>query len=435
MPNDPTWQAWTIDLDERRRAEILTEEEAWWCEQFPFLWKARAAQKAPGGAWRSWTFMGGRGAGKTRAGAEFINFGALFGHHGRAALVGPTFADVRDVMVEGISGLLACTPKGFERPRWEPTRRRLVWPNGAEAYGFSAEDPESLRGPQFDVAWCDEAAVWRQGPAVWNTLSMGLRLGDNPRAMVTTTPRFNRLIRRLSDGPGAVVTRSATRDNARHLAPGFVEAVEAEYGGTALGRQELMGELIEDVEGALWTREMVERAHGAVSAADCEEVVVAVDPAVSSGPRADACGIVAAGRMAGGRAAVLADVSVQGAAPDVWAGRVAALVEAVGAARVIAESNQGGEMVRAVLRTAGCDVPVRLEHARAGKQGRAGPAALLYQQGRVTHGPGLAALEDEMCRFGPALEGGGSPDRVDALVWALWALMIAPRRGGRVWGV
>lgn len=383
--------------------------------------------------------MGGRGAGKTRAGAEWTRFAALYGGCGRIALVAPTLADVREVMVEGASGLRALPGWQSDRPKYEATRRRLVWPNGAEAYGFSAEDPDSLRGPQFDAAWCDEAAAWRHGVETWDMLQLGLRLGSRPRVAATTTPRPVPLIRRLvscTDG-SVVVTRAGTRENAEHLAPGFVAAVEEAYADTALGRQELDGELIEQVAGALWTREMILAAHAGETPDKLDDVVVAVDPPISSGPAADACGIVAAGRTGAGRdmrAVVLADASARGLRPLDWAGRVAALVRRVGADRVVAEANQGGEMVRTTLETAGCETPVRLVHARAGKAERAAPVAALYAQGRVAHAGAFAALEDEMCAFG----GDGaaaSPDRMDALVWALWALMIDGRNGVRIRGL
>ncbi len=439
MNSTPSWDVWETDWQARETAKTLNENEKKLLNRIGFLKEARPAQRPPPGDWRSWLFMGGRGAGKTRAGAEWTRFAALFGGCGRIALVAPTLSDVREVMVEGSSGLRALPGWAEDRPVYESTRRRLVWPNGAEAYGFSAEDPDSLRGPQFDAAWCDEAAAWNHGVATWDMLQLALRLGAAPRVVATTTPRPVPLIRRLvscTDGSVAI-TRGGTRENAAHLAPGFVDLVEAAYGGTPLGRQELLGELVEVAEGALWTREMIARARAGAVPDAFDEVVVAVDPPVSSGRDADACGIVAAGRIGSGRAAqgfVLADGSVQGCRPLDWAGRVAALARQAGASRVIAEANQGGEMVRATLETAGCDVPVRLVHARAGKAERAAPVAALYAQGRVAHGGVFPALEDELCAFGT--DGlTSSPDRADALVWALWALMIDGRERPRIWGL
>lgn len=391
-----------------------------------FLVKANTAQRPPTQAeWRTWLFMGGRGAGKTRAGAEWLRYNVLHNGYSRAALVGPTLSDVREVMIEGPSGLKAVAAEEGP-PHYEVSRRRLVWSNGAEAYVFSAEDPDSLRGPQFDIAWCDEAAVWPKGQKVWDTLQMALRLGDDPRAMVTTTPRPVELIKALVADESVAVTRAATADNAGNLAPGFLATMQRAYGGTRLGRQELEGELIEDLKGALWTRDSIDAARVTCAPA-LQHVLVAVDPPVSVGPDADACGIVAAGLSEDAgelcRAYVLADASVQGFSPLDWARRVAALVDEVGAGEVIAEANQGGEMVRHALETAGCNVPVRLVHARTGKLARAMPVAALYEAGRVAHVGTFAPLEDEMCSYDGSADR-CSPDRMDALVWALRTLML-----------
>ncbi|MAB10711.1 MAG: ATP-binding protein [Hyphomonas sp.] len=389
-------------------------------EYFPFLLTCREAQVNPPGGWRTWLFQGGRGAGKTRAGAEWVRWKAIRGA-GRIALVGPTLHDVREVMIHGESGLLAIEPETGWRPVYHASRRMLEYTNGARAYVFSAEDPDSLRGPQFDAAWCDELAAWRYAEAAWDMLQMALRLGADPRALVTTTPRPTALMRRLHAAPDTVVTLGTTRENASHLAPGFLSAMEAAYGGTRLGRQELEGRIVEDPEGALFLRSRIDEARIAIVPA-LWDVVVAVDPPATSGETADACGIIAAGR-AGNDAYVLGDASAQGLRPLDWAGRAVALVRRVGAREVIAEANQGGEMVRQVLETAGCPVPVRLVNARLSKRARALPVATLYEQGRVHHAGQLGALEDEMCAFG-ADGFTGSPDRVDALVWAVWALML-----------
>lgn len=389
-------------------------------EYFPFLLTCREAQVNPPGHWRTWLFQGGRGAGKTRAGAEWVRWKAIRGA-GRIALVGPTLHDVREVMIHGESGLMGIEPETRWRPVYHATRRMLEYTNGARAYVFSAEDPDSLRGPQFDASWCDEAAAWHYADATWDMLQMALRLGANPSALVTTTPRPTALMRRLHAGPDTVVTQSTTRENADHLAPGFLSVMEAAYGGTRLGRQELDGQMVEDPEGALFLRSRIDETRSGIVPA-LWDVVVAVDPPATSGAAADACGIVAAGR-AGNDAYVLGDASAQGLRPLDWAGRAVALVRQVGAREVIAEANQGGEMVRQVLETAGCPVPVRLVQARLSKRARALPVATLYEQGRVHHAGQLGELEDEMCAFGA--EGfTGSPDRVDALVWAVWALML-----------
>ncbi len=392
---------------------------------FPFLRTAMPAQKPPAGrAWRNWLMLGGRGAGKTRAGAEWARFAALRGGLGRVALVGPTLGDVREVMIEGPSGLRHLGGREQDRPEYNVSRRRLEWPNGAVGLVFSAEDADSLRGPQFDGAWCDEVAIWPDGERVWDTLQMGLRLGVNPQCVATTTPRPVPLIRRLAAGE-AVVTRAATAENA-HLSNGFAAHMARLYAGTPLGRQELNGELIEDVVGALWTRGMIDAARVTEPPEHFEDIIVAVDPPATSGTSADACGVIAAGTASapgfGRRCFVLADGSTQGLRPLDWGGRVAAMAREVGASSVVAEANQGGEMIAAVLESAGCKVPVRLVRAKLGKRARAMPIAARYARGEICHVGTLTALEDEMCRFGA--EGfTGSPDRLDALVWAVSTLM------------
>lgn len=399
----------------------------------------QAAQKPPPDVanWRNWLFLGGRGAGKTRAGAEWVRFAVNHCGVGRVALVGPTLTDVREVMIEGVSGLRHLGNLSDAQPVYHVSRRTLEWPNGAVGQVFSAEDADSLRGPQFEVAWCDEIAAWRESEAVWDTLQMGLRLGVHPQCVATTTPRPVPLVKRLVDGE-AVLTRAATKDNAAYLASGFVEAMEAIYGGTALAQQELLGELLDAPEGAVWTRGMIDQVRVTVPPEPFEDIIVAVDPPATSGAKADTCGIIAAGLAVaegfGRRCFVLADGSVQGLRPLDWGARVGALVQSVGARAVVAEANQGGEMVRSVLESAGCDVPVLLRHAKLGKRVRAEPVAALYARGDVAHVGVLAELEDEMCRFGAA-GFTGSPDRVDALVWAVTALMLEGGQGPRVRGI
>ncbi len=379
---------------------------------------ARPEQRAPEGDWRFWLFLGGRGAGKTRAGAEFVRAGVAAGAR-RIALVAPTLADVREVMMAGASGLCALGPPAL-RPRAEPSRRRLVWRCGALAYAFSAEDPDSLRGPQFDLAWGDELAAWAHPDETLAMLDFALRLGDRPRAALTTTPRPIPLVRSLLGDARTAVTRAPTAANAENLSPGFVAALEARYACSALARQELMGELIEDPPGALWTRADMAAARASAGLVP-DEIVVAVDPPASVGPAADACGIIAAGACGAGpdrRAVVLADATLQGAEPLVWARRAADLAAALGARRIVAEANQGGELVRSLLLLAGADAPVRLVRAHLGKAQRAAPVAALYAQGRIARAGAFPALQDQMCAFGAA-GFSGSPDRVDALVWAI----------------
>lgn len=394
--------------------------------------------RAPGGGdWTIWTILGGRGAGKTRSGAEWIK-GLALGLPWLTrrpvrsiALVGETFADVRDVMVDGPSGLLAIHAKR-DRPTWIATRRRLEWPNGAVALAFSAEDPESLRGPQFEAAWADEIAKWRHADATWDQLQFGLRLGERPREVVTTTPRPIPLLKRLLADPRVALSRASTAANAANLAPSFFEAVVGRYAGTRLGRQELDGEMIEDRPDALWTRDLIESCR-AETHPPLVRIAVAVDPPATSRAGADACGIVAAGMDASGICHVLADVSEAGLRPTAWAAKAVMLYRRLEADALVVEVNQGGDMVSAVIREVdqGCAiVPVR---ATRGKHLRAEPVAVLYAQGRVRHVGPHPALEDELCDFGPGgLSSGRSPDRLDALVWAITHLALGPRVEPRV---
>jgi phage terminase large subunit-like protein len=331
-------------------------------------------------------------------------------------------------MISGPSGLLNIGLPS-ERPKYEASRHRLIWPCGAEGYAFSAEDPDGLRGPQFEMAWCDEFAAWAKPQSTLDMLRFGLRLGDRPRMAITTTPRPIPALKALIAAPGVVMTHAATKANAVNLADGFVDALQAQYGASHLSRQELDGVLIEDPEGALWTRRLIEQALNA-EVLEPERIVVAVDPPASAGT-GDECGIVAAGASGSGiacRGVILADASLR-AGPEAWARRVAETFEAHDADRVVAEANQGGDMVRAVLQAAAPDLPVRLVHASRGKRARAEPVAALYAAGRIQHAVRMPQLEDQMCAFG-APEQTGSPDRVDALVWAVSALFegaLSPR--------
>ncbi|MBJ7448072.1 MAG: DNA-packaging protein [Brevundimonas sp.] len=375
--------------------------------------------------WRTWVLMGGRGSGKTFAGANWISWLAQT-ENLRFALVGATLHDVREVMVEGPSGLKAVSgPK--HRPRWEGGRKRLVWPeSGSVAYAFSAEDPDSLRGPQFHHAWADEFCAWRKPEAVLDTLRMGLRLGDDPRLVVTTTPRPMPALRRLLAQEGVMMDRAPTAANAANLSPRFLAHLKTLYAGTRLEAQEIEGLIVES-EGALFRAEDLARARGA-RPAKLDRIVVAVDPPVTAG--GDACGIVVVGRK--DRVAyVLADRSVRGHSPQGWAGKVVAAVQEFGADAVVAESNQGGEMVRGVLAHADCPVPIKLVHASRGKVARAEPVAALYEQGRVVHCGAFPALEEELMAL-RSTEHRHSPDRADALVWGVTQLMPAPKAGPSV---
>lgn len=406
-----------------------------------FIARAHAHQEPPlhannGGPWTTWLMLGGRGAGKTRAGAEWVRAQAIGARpyaDQRAlhiALVGETAHDAREVMIEGPSGILAQAPRGA-RPSWMPSRRRLEWPNGAVGLVFSADDPEQLRGPQFDAAWCDELAKWRTPVETFDNLQFGLRLGPQPRQLVTTTPKPIALIKRLVADPRTAVTRASTHVNAANLSPAFIEAVIGRYAGTRLGRQEIDGEIIEDRPDALWTRAMIEACRVAAAPPlefGLQRIVIGVDPPGSARPGSDACGIVAAGINEGGIVYVLEDASVQGMQPSGWALRAVALYRRLQADAIVAEVNMGGDMVSAVLKQIDTTVPVKEVHARRGKWLRAEPVATMYEQGKVKHvGAPMPLLEDEMCDFGQGgLSGGRSPDRLDALVWAVTELT---RRG------
>lgn len=412
----------------------LTEAEL---RALPFLFEfwALPHQLPPSGDWRNWVILGGRGAGKTRAGSEWVRSmveDARPRDQGRArrvALVGETIDQAREVMVFGESGIMACSPPD-RRPTWISGRKMLVWPNGATAQVFSAHDPESLRGPQFDAVWADELAKWKRGDEAWDMLQFGLRLGEDPRACVTTTPRNAAVLTDLMGQDSTVLTHAATQANRANLAKGFLEEVERRYAGTRLGRQELDGVLLSDAEGALWTSAQLAGVQADVDVFD--RIVVAIDPPVSGNVTSDECGIVVAGVCMDGppqnwRAHVIEDVSVQGVSPTQWAKAAVEAVHRHGADRLVAEVNQGGALVEEVIRQVDPLVPFQAVHASKGKVARAEPVAALYEQNRVSHARGLGVLEDQMCLMTTAgYQGKGSPDRVDAMVWALFALMIEP---------
>lgn len=389
------------------------------------LW-AREAQLPPPGDWVTWLIMGGRGSGKTRAGAEWVRQQAT----GAApvspiALVGETMSEAIAIMVEGESGLLRIHAE-HERPRLKGNK--LFWPNGAEAMVLSASDPDRFRGPQFAAAWCDEVAKWPDAAAAWDMLQFALRLGEKPRQVATTTPRPVPLLKRLLADPATAVTRMRTDEN-DYLAPTFLEAVVGRYRGSVLGRQELEGELIEDRPDALWQRYMFNPAPRDI---ELGRIVVGVDPPVTGNATSDACGIVVAGRSGEG-AVVLEDATLHPAPPEAWAARAVRAYRAHDADAIVAEVNQGGDLVKAVIAQEDPDVPVIAVRATRGKWVRAEPIAALYARGLVTHRPGLAHLEDELCALGPdGRADGHSPDRVDALVWALTEL-FSSRAVPRMW--
>lgn len=402
---------------------------------------AHGGQAPPHQDWRVWVLLAGRGFGKTKAGAEWVSGFARAAPGARIALVAATPEEARRVMIEGQSGLLAVARAGEEsrNMRWEPSNRRLVFASGAEAFVYGGSNPEALRGPEHHVAWCDELAKWRRAQETWNNLMLGLRLGhpatgSRPRALVTTTPRAVPALKAILAEEGVVLTGGASRANP-HLAEAFLAAAERIHGGTRFGRQELEGVLIEDVEGALWTRELIERCRApAPERQELTRIVIGVDPPASV--EGDACGIVAVGLGRDGIGYVLADHSAAGLSPEGWARKVAAAAEAWAADRIVAEANNGGAMVESVLRGAGLTLPVKKVHAAVGKAARAEPVATLFESNRAKLAGRFPELEDElagMLRAGGYAGPGRSPDRADAMVWAMTELLLdRPRAEPRI---
>lgn len=408
--------AFVAGLTDEEAAALFYDWQAW----------ARPSQRMPPGDWDGWLILAGRGFGKTRTGAQTVCAEAESGRSKRIGLVAETSADGRDVLVNGESGILACSPPWF-RPAFSRSdgRPKLTWPNGAIATLYDARAPDQLRGPQHDFIWFDELAKFRYAQNVFDQAMFGLRLGTSPRWLATTTPRNIALIRALAarDGDGVVVTRGASDENLNNLSTSYRRNVIDRYRDTRLGRQELFAELLEDVPGALWSRRVLEENRVA-AAPDLARVVVAVDPPASSGENANECGIVVVGVDEGGRAFVLDDWSLQ-ASPDEWARKVVAAYRLHEADTIVAEVNQGGEMVTSVIRSVLADAPVKTVRATRGKFVRAEPVSALYEQGRVKHVGSFATLEDQMVGFTAERAGrgdGSSPDRVDALVWGLTEL-------------
>ena len=446
IPSRGTWlrrggaraAAQRVKLAEQLAPHELAALGSWYWEGW-----ARDAQLPPGDAWRIWLIQAGRGFGKTRAGAEWVRDVARHNGAARIALVGASLGEVRSVMVEGESGILAAAP-GALAPQYEPSLRRLIWENGAQAFLYSAAEPDSLRGPQHTHAWCDELAKWdnagERALAAWDNLQLTMRLGEAPRIVATTTPRAVPLMVRLmaaaKRGEVAVAIGRMT-DNDAVLPADFFTAMIAQYEATRFGRQELDGEVMGEAEGALWSRALLDRCRidGAVPAA--RRVVVGVDPPASS--TGDACGIVVAELGIDGIATVRADCSVEQASPERWARAVAAAAAGWCADRVVAEKNQGGDMVAHVLRGANIALPLKLVHASRGKVARAEPVATLYEAGRVRHAGVFPDLEDQLCGLmagGDYTGPGRSPDRADAAVWALTELMLGqPQAEPRVRGL
>lgn len=422
-------------LTEDRRQAFLDDLSDNAVAAMPYIWEVWANplhQVEPEGDWSTWVILGGRGAGKTRAGSEWVRAraeGATADAPGRCrriALVGETIDQARQVMVEGESGILNCSPPD-RRPKFLSSQNRLIWPNGAEATLISAVNFEALRGPQFDAAWCDELAKWRYLQDAWDMLQFTLRLGDDPKQIVTTTPRDVPVLREILSDDATVLSHAGTAANAVNLAPGFLERLQKRFGQTMLGRQELGGELVRGQEGALWKPLLIE-PYRLRTAGDLQRVVVAVDPPVSTGSGADECGIVVAGVCCEGppedwHVEVLADLSSRGCSPKEWAETAASAYAEYQADRLVAEINQGGDLVETLMRQVDPGISYRGVHATRGKYLRAEPVAALYEQGRVHHVGSFPELEDQMCSY-TAGRGGKSPDRLDALVWAVTDLLI-----------
>ncbi len=422
-------------LPEPDRAKVIASLRPGEIEALRWEWAfwARPTQLAPrGDDWQYWLILAGRGFGKTRTGAQWVIDKVERGGARRIALVAETTADAREVMVEGESGILACSPPWF-RPRYSPSRRRLEWPNGAIATTYTAEKPDQLRGPQHDAAWIDELAKWRWGQSAWDELMLGLRLGANPQAVITTTPRPIPIIKSLVKDPLCRVTRGTTYDNRGNLAEKFLKRIIRRYEGTRLGRQELGAEILDDAPGALWAREQIENLRVS-SVPEFVRVVVAVDPSVKAGTESEQdgddgvstasrgeTGIVAAGLGTDDIVYVLGDYSLVQPTPDEWGRETIKAYNAHEADRVVGEANNGGDLVEANVRAIDRNVSFKAVHASRGKQVRAEPISSLYEQQRVRHFGMFALLEDQMCQWEPSVSL-WSPNRVDALVWAITEL-------------
>lgn len=398
-----------------------TTEQAF---RLKYEWRAwaRDSQLPPSGDWSIWVMMGGRGMGKTRSGAEWINGKAARYPGVHMALVGRTVADVRDVMIQGRSGILLVAPPWF-RPEYSSSKRQIMWPNGSHATTYSADSPDQLRGPQHSFAWGDERAAWKYDDA-WDQLMFGLRIppvaDEIPQCLVTTTPRSTKAMKDLIKDPQTVVTRGTTYDNIDNLSPTFLREIERKYGGTTLGRQEIEGALIEDVEGALWNRVLLDSSR-VMKAPELVRIVIGVDPAVTNTETSDETGIVVAGEGVDHHAYVLADYTLKGT-PLEWAQAVVTAYHLFKADRVIGEVNNGGDLIEQNIRTVDPNISYKSVHATRGKQIRAEPIVSLYEQNRAHHVGNLPALEDEQCTWEPGV--GKSPNRVDACVWSLTELNL-----------
>jgi len=399
----------------------LSDEEAAFLMYSWDFW-ARDEQRAPTDPdWLTWLILAGRGFGKTRSGAEWVQEVVSTGRYGHIALVADDAADARDIMVDGESGILNIAPPWF-KPKYEPSKKRLTWPNGAKALIFSADDPESLRGPQHDAAWLDELCKWRYQQEAYDQLQFGLRLGKRPLQCITTTPKPTKLLKSIIKRKSTRITRGSTYDNLMNMAPTFREAIVGKYEGTRLGRQELFAEILDDNPNALFNQALIDQYRHPVP--DLARIVVAVDPPVSSHEKSDECGIVSAGCTDKKQYYVLGDHSVQGKSPEGWAQQAIKAYYNFQADAIVAEVNQGGDMVQSVINSIDSSIRVIKVHATRGKTKRAEPVAGLYEQGKVHHVGTLSVLEDQMCDWDPSLgDHQDSPDRMDAVVWGITNLM------------
>lgn len=385
--------------------------------RYDWDWHARPKQLPPEGDWQYWAIIAGRGFGKTRTGAELVRVWSR--DHSYVNLIGATSDDARDIMIEGESGILAICPD-HERPRYLAHKRQLVWPNGSKSLIFTADEPDRLRGKQHSKLWADEVAAWRY-PESWDQAKFGLRLGDNPQAVLTTTPKPTKLIKEMIADKGTRLTVGSTYENRGNLAGTFIDAIVAKYEGTRLGRQELNAEILTDNPGALWKRDHLDSLRVA-SPPELRRVVVAIDPAATSNPDSDETGIVVVGLGHDKQGYVLADLSTRGT-PEEWAQTAVKAYRDHKADRIIAETNNGGQMVESVIRMADRNVSYKAVHASRGKITRAEPVSALYEQGRCHHVGSFPELEDQMCDYDPKTAK-YSPDRMDALVWGFTELMV-----------
>lgn len=411
-----------IELREHAINELIRRQLL--ADQYDWSKMARENQLLPEGDWRVWLILAGRGFGKTRTGAETVRSWVTQGGYRRIALVAETLGEARDVMIEGVSGILATSPPQ-ERPKFEASKRRLTWPNGAVATFFSADNYDQLRGPQFDGAWVDELAKFRYPEEFWNQLMLGLRLGQNPRCIVTTTPRPIKFLESLLKSPEVMITKGTTFENQQNLAPAYFKQILKQFEGTRLGAQELYAQLLTERQGALWRRSMIqyrlppETEGGGLN---LKRIVIAIDPATTHHEESDETGIVVAGLAEDGTAYVLEDLSDR-LSPHDWGQRVVAAYRRHRADRVVAEVNKGGDLVERIVRSIDPTISYKAVRATRGKATRAEPIAALYEQNRVFHGRPLGRLEDQLCEYIPGVTA-KSPDRLDAMVWALTDLLL-----------